>query len=102
MQFYSAKRVTCFQISVLIREIPANGLRMRLTMDRETMDHRDQDLCYTDDADSFADLLRDGLLFRLAVVIVKLNKRLFGCRVYKCESSHNSDSDYPFGGYCGF
>ena len=102
MQFYSAKRVTCFQKSVLIREIPANGLRIRLTMDKETMDHRDQDLCHTDDADSFADLIRDGLLYRLAGVLVKLNKRLFGCRVYEYESSHNTDSDYPFGGNCGF
>ncbi len=71
-------------------------------MDRETMDDRDQDLSYNNNADSIANLLRDGLLFRLAVVIVKLNKRLFGCRVYECESSHNSDSDYSLGGYCGF
>ena len=71
-------------------------------MDRETMDHRDQDFCYTDDADSFADLLRDGLLFRLAVVMVKLNKRLFGLRVNECKSSDNSNPDYSFGGYCSF
>ena len=71
-------------------------------MDRERMDDRDQSLNYANDADYFADLFRDGLLFKLAEIIVTLNERLFGSRVSECKSSRSPDSDFSSGGYCGF
>ena len=85
----------------LIREIPPNGFRMRQTMDRKKTDNRDQSLSYPRDANSCADLLRDGLLFKLAVKIATLNQRIFGSSVTECKSSHSLDSDHSLGGYCG-
>ena len=77
-------------------------LELKLTMDRETMDDRDPNLSYASEADCCADLLRDGLLFQLAVIIATLNKRLFGSRVTEGKSSHSADSNHSLGEYCGF
>ncbi len=63
-------------------------------MNRERPSHSEGTFRYRQGPDHFADLLTDGLLFKLAVHIGILYGRLFGTPEFEGEEFSEPDFDY--------